>query len=191
MKKSAQNCTLYHVVNKSVWADIGAANQLAPIYWYYERRNTNILVLLVLAAPILVLLVLAAPTGEDTQTFYNFKNFADFLKVYSANILVLTGLQHQYIGAVQGDKKCLQHHTYSLNIAYSVSWSKRKWKYKYSKMAAKLKTKRTSITTMGTKIQAFDIFQTPLSSHYPLPLSTHPGMATNCCQPELQHPQHN
>jgi hypothetical protein len=26
------------------------------------------------------------------------------------------------------------------------------------------------ITTMGAKIQAFDIFQTPLSSHYPLPL---------------------
>jgi hypothetical protein len=26
MKKSAKNCTLYHVVNKSVWADIGAAS---------------------------------------------------------------------------------------------------------------------------------------------------------------------
>jgi hypothetical protein len=38
-------------------------------------------------------------------------------------------------------------------------------------MAAKLKTKRTSITTMGAKTQAFDIFQTPLSSHYPLPLN--------------------
>jgi hypothetical protein len=25
---------------------------------------------------------------------------------------------------------------------------------------------------MGAKIQAFDIFQTPLSSHYPLPLRT-------------------
>jgi hypothetical protein len=25
---------------------------------------------------------------------------------------------------------------------------------------------------MGAKIQAFDIFQTPLSSHYPLPLSS-------------------
>ena len=24
-KKSAKNCTLYHVVNKDVWADIGAA----------------------------------------------------------------------------------------------------------------------------------------------------------------------
>ena len=102
MKKSAKTCTLYHVVNKSVWADIGAANQLAPIYWCYGHRNTNILVLLVLAAPI----------GEDTQTFYNFKNFADFLNVCSANILVLTGLQHQYIGAVQGESKCLQHHAY-------------------------------------------------------------------------------
>jgi hypothetical protein len=50
------------VVNKSVWADIGAAS----------TRSTNILVLLVLAAPI----------GEDTQTFYNFKNFADFLNVW-------------------------------------------------------------------------------------------------------------
>jgi hypothetical protein len=66
MKKSAKNCTLYHVLNKSVWADR-------------------------------VLLVLAAPIGEDTQTFYNFKNFADFLNVCSANILVLTGLQYQYI----------------------------------------------------------------------------------------------
>ncbi len=34
-----------------------------------------------------------------------------------------------------------------------------------------IKTKRTSITTMGAKIQAFDIFQTLFSSHYPLPLS--------------------
>jgi hypothetical protein len=25
---------------------------------------------------------------------------------------------------------------------------------------------------MGAKIQAFDIFQTPLSSHYPLPLKS-------------------
>jgi hypothetical protein len=55
---------------------------------------------------ILVLLVLAAPIGEDTQTFYNLKNFSDFLNVCSANILVLTGLQHQYIGAVQGESKC-------------------------------------------------------------------------------------
>jgi hypothetical protein len=101
MKKSAKNCTLYHVVNKSVWADIGAASTsstnilvllvlAAPIYWCYDVRSTNILVLLVMAALI----------GEDTQTFYNFKIFADFLNVCSANILVLTGLQHQYIGAV-------------------------------------------------------------------------------------------
>jgi hypothetical protein len=95
------------VVNKSVWADIGAASTsstnilvlvvlAAPIYWCHDVRSTNILVLLVLAAPI----------GEDTQTFYNLKNFADFLNVCSANILVLTGLQHQCIGVVQGESKC-------------------------------------------------------------------------------------
>jgi hypothetical protein len=57
------------VVNKSVWADIDAAS----------TSSTNTLVLLVLAAPI----------GEDTQTFHNLKNFADFFKC----------LQRQYIGA--------------------------------------------------------------------------------------------
>ncbi len=62
-----------------------------------------------------MLLVLAASIGEDTQTFYNFKNLADFLNVCSTNILVLTGLQHQYIGAIQGESKCLQHHAYSVN----------------------------------------------------------------------------
>jgi hypothetical protein len=46
---------------------------------------------------------MAATIGEDTQTFYNFQNFADFLNVCSTNILMLTGLQHQYIGAVQGE----------------------------------------------------------------------------------------
>jgi len=34
-KKSAKNCTLYHVVNRAVWADIGAAS----------TSSTNILVL--------------------------------------------------------------------------------------------------------------------------------------------------
>jgi hypothetical protein len=32
-----------------------------------------------------------------------------------------------------------------------------------------------SITTMGDKTQAFDIFQAPLSSHYPLPLKEPPS----------------
>jgi hypothetical protein len=53
-----------------------------------------------------VLLVLAAPIGEDTLTFRKFKNFTDFLNVRSTNILTLTGLHHQYIGAVQGESKC-------------------------------------------------------------------------------------
>jgi hypothetical protein len=57
---------------------------------------------------------MATPIDEDTQTFYNFKNLAVFFNVCSANILVLTGLQHQYIGAVQGESKCLQHHAYSV-----------------------------------------------------------------------------
>jgi hypothetical protein len=82
-KKSAKNCTLYHVVKK-------------------------------LYGLILVLPAQVAPICKDTQTFYNFKNFADFLNVCSANILVLTGLQHQYIGAVQGEPNCLQHHAYSV-----------------------------------------------------------------------------
>jgi hypothetical protein len=40
--------------------------------------------------------------------------FADFVNVCNANILMLTGLQHQYIGAVQGEPNCLQHHAYSV-----------------------------------------------------------------------------
>jgi hypothetical protein len=38
-------------------------------------------------------------------------------------------------------------------------------------MAANFREKRMSITTMGAKTQAFDIFPTPLISHYPLPLN--------------------
>jgi hypothetical protein len=53
-----------------------------------------------------VVLVLAAPIGEDTLTLKKFKHFADFLNVSSTIILVLTGLQHQYIGAVQEESKC-------------------------------------------------------------------------------------
>jgi hypothetical protein len=47
-----------------------------------------------------------APRSEDTLTFRKFKNFADFFNASSTNILVLTGLQHQYIGAVQVESKC-------------------------------------------------------------------------------------
>ncbi len=73
MKKSAKNCTLYHVVNKSVWADIGATCACSA----NRRRHTDILQL-------------------------------------GTNILGLTGLQHQYIGVVQGESKYLQHHAYSV-----------------------------------------------------------------------------
>jgi hypothetical protein len=56
----------------------------APIYWCNcasstnRRRHTNIL---------------------------KIKKFADFLNVSSTNVLVLTGYQHQYIGAVRGESK--------------------------------------------------------------------------------------
>jgi hypothetical protein len=74
----------------------------------HARHSTNILVLLVLAAPL----------GEDTQTFYNFKNFADFLNVCSTNILA------QY----KKNKNVFSTMPIQSNVAYSVSWSKRKWK---------------------------------------------------------------
>jgi hypothetical protein len=108
MKKSAKNCTLYHVVNKSVWADIGAAS----------TSSTNILVLLVLAAPI----------GEDTQTFYNFKNFADFLNVCSTNILCKLVCSTNILAQYKENENVCSTTPIPLNIAYSVSWSKRKWK---------------------------------------------------------------
>jgi hypothetical protein len=57
-----------------------------------------------------------------------------------------------------------------LNVTYSISWSKWKRKYNYSKMVENFREKRTSITTMGAKTQAFNIFPTPLISHYPLPI---------------------
>jgi hypothetical protein len=38
-KKSAKNCTLYHVVNKAVWADIGATCAGST----NRRRHTDIL----------------------------------------------------------------------------------------------------------------------------------------------------
>jgi hypothetical protein len=75
MKKSAKNCTLYHVVNKSVWADMVLLVLAATIYWCYDVRSSNILVLLVMAAPI----------GEDTQTFYNYKILQIF-KMFAAPI---------------------------------------------------------------------------------------------------------
>ena len=95
-----------------------SANIVAPIYWCYDVRSTNILVLRVLAAPI----------GGYTQAFYNLQIFADFLNVCSTNILVLTGLQHQYIGAVQGEPIVCSTTPICSNDAYSICWSKQKRK---------------------------------------------------------------
>jgi hypothetical protein len=87
----------------------------------------------------------AAPIGKETLTFKKFKNFADFLNVSST-----TPIQ--------------------LNIAYSISWSERKRKYNYSKIATNFRDKRTSFTTVQAKNQAFAIFPPLFISHYPLPL---------------------
>jgi hypothetical protein len=101
------------VVNKPVWADIGAAStSSADILVLQTLQHQYIGATWACSPNILVLFVLALPIGVDPHTFYNLKNFADFLNACSANILVLTGLQHQYIGAVQGESKCLQHHAY-------------------------------------------------------------------------------
>jgi hypothetical protein len=78
--------------------------QVAPIYWCYLCWQHQYI----------GATCACSANGEDTQTFYNLKNFADFLNVCSANLLVLTGLQHQYIGPVQGEPNCLQHHAYSV-----------------------------------------------------------------------------
>ncbi len=64
---------------------------------------------------------------QNTQTFDNFKNFADFFNVCSANILVLTGLQHQYIEQYKENQNLCSTKPIPLNVDYSVSWSKRKW----------------------------------------------------------------
>jgi hypothetical protein len=47
----------------------------------------------------------AGPIGKETLSFRKLKNFVDFLNVSSTNILVLTGQQHQNIGAVQRESK--------------------------------------------------------------------------------------
>jgi hypothetical protein len=61
---------------------------------------------------------MAASIGEDTQQFYNFKNLGDFLNVCSTNILA------QY----KENQNVCSTTPIQLNIAYSVSWSMRKWK---------------------------------------------------------------
>ena len=97
-EKIRQNCTLYHVVNKAVWVDIGAAstsstnilvlrtsehqyigakNIVAQKYWCCNVRSTNILVLLVLAAPI------SAHTALFT-TWKSVQFLADFFSMFSS-----------------------------------------------------------------------------------------------------------
>ncbi len=84
MKKSAKNCTLYHVVNKSVWADIGAASTSST----NRRRHTDILQL---------------------------KKFLGFFNCLQRQYIGANWFAAPiYIGTVQGESKCLQHHAYSV-----------------------------------------------------------------------------
>jgi hypothetical protein len=101
--------TLQEAIIMSNYFDL--CERHAKLYKYIEKCG-RIAVLLNFLWQHQYIIGATAPIGEDTQTFYNFKTFKDFLNVCSANILVLTGLQHQFIGAVQGESTCLQHHAY-------------------------------------------------------------------------------
>jgi hypothetical protein len=57
-----------------------------------------------------------------------------------------------------------------LKVAYTIGWSGAETETHVFKMVANFREKRTSITTMKAKIQAFAIFLTPHISLYPLPL---------------------
>ncbi len=107
----------------------------------------------------------AAPIGKETLIFRKFKNFADFLKCQQHQNIGLTGQHHQYIDSENQNVSSTT--PIQLNVAYSISWSEQKRKYNYSMMAPNFR-KRTSITTMQAKNQAFAIFPTPLIYHYPL-----------------------
>ncbi len=61
-----------------------------------------------------------------------------------------------------------------INEAYSFCWSGAETETHVFKTAVNFREKRTSITAKGAKIQAFDIFPTPLISHYPLLLGHYP-----------------
>jgi hypothetical protein len=50
--------------------------------------------------------VLAAPIDGETLHPVSFQISRIFLNACITNILVLTGQQHQYIGAIQGESKC-------------------------------------------------------------------------------------
>jgi hypothetical protein len=78
---------------------------------------------------------------------------------------VLNGQQNQYFLQYKENQNVTC--PIQLNVAYSISWSEQKRKYNYSKMAANFRDKRTSITTMRAKNQAFDIFLTLVDSSFP------------------------
>ncbi len=78
-KKSAKNCTLYHVVNRAVWADIGAAS----------TSSTNILVLQCSYHQYIGATCAGGTNRRRHTDILQFKKFRGFFKC----------LQSQYIGA--------------------------------------------------------------------------------------------
>ena len=79
VKKSAKNCTLHHVVNKPVWADIGATC----------AGSTNILVLRCSQHQYIGATSACSANRRIHTGILQLKNFRGFFKC----------LQHQYIGA--------------------------------------------------------------------------------------------
>jgi hypothetical protein len=75
-----------------------------------------------------VLLVLAASIGEDIQTFYNFKVFREFFKCLQRQYIGANWLQHQKLAQYKENQNVCSTTPNWLNVAYSVSLSKRKWK---------------------------------------------------------------
>ena len=81
------------------------------------------------------------------------------------NLLKLLVLQAQKIRKGEVQQTVSSTMPIRLDIAYLFSRSERKRKYIFSKMAAKLKDKRTSSTTMLDKHPMLGTFPTPLHSH--------------------------
>ncbi len=131
---------------------------VAPIYWCCEQRSTNILVLPAHVAPI------SAHTGLFT-TWWSVQFWADFFTIINYRTpCFLYGDHHLALlpppppsvnlpiiivkGMVLQIEKYLKKRSaanicsstpYRSNYAYSICCSKRKRKYNYFKMAAKLK----------------------------------------------------
>jgi hypothetical protein len=81
--------------------------QLAKLQQYMYLCNRH--------GSIKILVELCQLQQKKQSIFLQILRFCGFFKnACSTNILVLTGQQHQYIGAIQGEPKCWQHCPYSV-----------------------------------------------------------------------------